>query len=191
MSIQILQLFNCPFCRGKTGQIMVDAAALAAYRRKPNVDPSPCIGDAPDQNVLVFNSDSRDSGPCQHLLDVLVDFDLWSELPNNRVGDRWGASYDWYHPKAREMDARGYLRDFFLELRHGWDLCASEDHDLPPYRVIRRRLGWRDFATKGTRKRHCEAEGTAVFVRDVATFLSELRTQYRQHVSATRKMQKT
>ena len=187
MSIQILQLFNCPFCRGKAGQILIDAVALAAYRGKPSADPMPCINDDTEQKVLVFNSNSPASGPCPHLLDILVDFDLWTEMPNNRVGDRWGASYDWYHPKAREVDPQGYLRDFFLELRQGLDVDAGENCDLPSYRVIRRWRGWRDFTTKGKRKRHCQAEGTAVFVRDVAAFLSELRTQYRHHVSATRR----
>jgi hypothetical protein len=191
MSIKVLSLLSCPFCRPRTGQIVVDAVALAAYRdSNPESTHSEMLHADPKQDVLIFNSDRAANKPCRHLLDIMVDFEYRSD-----DSDDWATSYDWQHPAAKKVDPNESCRDFLfmcLADRPGACVVCGQHHQLrkTPYQRRVGELDWRNFSAKGKQTPRYFAEARALFVRDVSVFIEEFQSLYRRCIRAERRMQK-
>ncbi len=175
MSINTLSLFTCPYCGDGLGQIIVNAAALASLRRKHPHRRTSELTLADDQEIITFNTGRQISEPCEHLVQISVEFAWGPKTAQDFVRQTWGACFDWYSPAADESDS-DELGDELL-----WDTLSQGPKDarfIPkqPYTFLNDQpLRWEDFAAEDKTRPFFQVEGSAVFAQDIPEFFAELR----------------
>ena len=101
MTIQILQLTDCPYCCGDEGDVFLDARELSEY---VNHGGDVNLYEQPEQTLLLFNSRSTEHVPCPHLLGIVGDCDLGVKQEGRWTQCDASISFCWWHELTFPQD---------------------------------------------------------------------------------------
>jgi hypothetical protein len=182
MTIEML-MAECPFCRDGAGDVFLDAIAVQNLRHnrehEKNVNLDACV-------FLNFNSPQPESGPCPHLVHLLLDF----ACVETSDGPSWGSGAGWINPLAVALDPHCDARDVLYDLRGA--ALSGKDEEMDQF-------GFADglnfeFCTREWRDSigRYFVEFSAIFTEDINRLFHELARaqlnwQYGGTSTATRK----
>ena len=203
MSKQMILIGECPYCDGG-GEVYLDTReADETHIRQIS------IGDfdvGADQRLVIYNSDSADRKPCEHVVDLYGHFD-WDGGPvesNNCPITE--ICFGWQSPILDEVDADrsawGHLLDLFdsnldqKRWRTREERAAAEADFLYAYQPNSLYRGdwygdcWLD-ATTGFKPRQIQLAGKIIFADDIRELFEELRIGWEKRESDWRAKQTT
>lgn len=173
MSIQALSLTTCPFCEDDNGEININATKLVSWQATFPEGGKILIHDQPDQEILNFNSESSDPGPCQHALQFYAAICRGEEHPQGGIRHDWCLELDWWVPAFDDTDVGrvlcSYLHEVALDRR-------GPRKFLPKAPLYEARFGrrWRDTSQPADEASFFRIQGNIVFAEDVAAYVAEV-----------------
>ena len=169
MSVKVLSLLECPFCKNENGGIAVDADALANARATWPSGGHLVIHEQPDQKVFLFNSNRADAGPCEHLVQLHGDFRWGPVGDGGAIRREWAMDFDW---GLKEFDPDDQLAEL---LWHAIDLAGASSMG-PRTPLINESFGheWTDHAVPDGSDRIYSIHAGAVFAQDRKRLFEEL-----------------